>query len=31
MRSDLKSEENRILVREIERLEKENFDIIQKT
>jgi hypothetical protein len=31
MRSDLKSEENRILVREIERLEKENVDIIQKT
>jgi hypothetical protein len=31
MKSDLKSEENRILVREIERLEKENVDIIQKT
>jgi hypothetical protein len=31
MRSDLKSEENRILVREIERLEKENVDIIQRT
>jgi hypothetical protein len=31
MRSDLKSEENRILVREIERLEKENVDIIQKS
>jgi hypothetical protein len=31
MRSDIKSEENRILVREIERLEKENVDIIQRT